>query len=116
MKETISYKMRGITWTLTELLEDLLYGAESMKTTTSILNQIAVFQTGCLCRILCIFWPQTISNAELYKRMETTPLSKVIKRKEMEMDGGVPRYHPKGCDEKDTSREEKKWARSIETW
>ena len=53
----------------------LLYGAESWKLTTTIISRIDVFQTRCLRRILRIFWPRTISNAELYRRTNTRPLS-----------------------------------------
>lgn len=46
----------------------LLYGAEAWKVTKTISNKLDTFQTRCLCRILCIFWPNTISNEELYKK------------------------------------------------
>ena len=58
----------------------LLYGAESWKVTNAITTRLDVFQTRCLRRILRIFWPNTISNEELYKRTNTIPLSPEIKR------------------------------------
>ena len=53
----------------------LLYGAESWKRTNSIVNKLDVFQTRCLRRILRIFWPRTISNADMYKSINTKSLS-----------------------------------------
>ena len=58
----------------------LLYSAESWKVTNAITTRLDVFQTRCLRRILRIFWPNTISNEELYKRTNTIPLSQEIKR------------------------------------
>lgn len=57
-----------------------LYGAESWKVTNAITTKLDVFQARCLRRILRIFWPNTISNEELYKRTNTIPLSQEIKR------------------------------------
>ncbi len=42
-------------------------------------NVLGVFQTRCLRRILKICWPRTISNDDLYRKTNMTPLSNVIK-------------------------------------
>ena len=72
----------------------LLYGAESWKLTTTIISRIDVFQTRCLRRILRIFWPRTISNAELYRRTNTRPLSTEIKERRWKWIGHVLRMQP----------------------
>jgi hypothetical protein len=44
----------------------LLYGAETWKTTKSLLHNLQVFINNCLRRILNIRWPEKISNKELW--------------------------------------------------
>ncbi len=46
----------------------LLYGAETWKNTKSLTNKIQVFTNKCLRSILKIWWPNKISNTELWKR------------------------------------------------
>ena len=46
------------------VLSALLYAAESWKVTKLICHMLEVFQNKCLRRILHIFWPNKISNAE----------------------------------------------------
>ena len=58
------------------VLSSLLYGTESWKMTKSISHKLEVFQNRCLCRILNIFWPNTISNIELHRRTTTNILPK----------------------------------------
>ncbi|VDP34518.1 unnamed protein product [Schistosoma margrebowiei] len=43
----------------------LLYGAETWRTTTTIIKKVQVFINSCLCKILNIHWPDTISNSLL---------------------------------------------------
>ncbi|VDP18325.1 unnamed protein product [Schistosoma margrebowiei] len=43
----------------------LLYGAETWRTTTTIIKKAQVFINSCLRRILNIYWPDTISNSLL---------------------------------------------------
>ena len=45
----------------------LLYGAESWKITKAISTKLDVFQRRCLRRILKIYWPNTITNKDLYR-------------------------------------------------
>ena len=47
------------------ILSTLLYGSECWRMTESDLNKLSTFHTKNLRRILCIFWPQTISNQDL---------------------------------------------------
>lgn len=46
----------------------LLYGSECWSVIKSGMKKIEVFHNNCLRRICNIFWPERISNAELYKK------------------------------------------------
>merc|ERR1711860_455626 len=59
----------------------LLYGAVSWKVTETVLRKIGVFQRKCLRSILRIFWPNVISNDDLYARTNFLPLTDVILKK-----------------------------------
>jgi len=69
----------------------LLYGAESWKVTKNITSKLDVFQTRCLRRILRIFWPNTISNEELHKMTNTSPISQEIRKRRWRWTGHVLR-------------------------
>ena len=102
----------------------LLYGAESWKVTTAITTRLDVFQTRCLRRILLIFFPNTISNKELYKRTNTTTLSQETKRRRWTWIGHVCRIHPTAIPmvglrwtptgNRKRSRSTEIWRRSVE--
>ena len=47
---------------------------------------LEVFQNKCLRRILHIFWPNKITNAELRDRTGMLPISLEVKKKNMEVD------------------------------
>ncbi|VDP40286.1 unnamed protein product [Schistosoma curassoni] len=51
----------------------LLYGAETWRTTKSIIQKIQVFINNCLRKILQIRWPDTISNNVLWERTNQIP-------------------------------------------
>ena len=55
-----------------------MYGAESWKMTKTISHKLEVFQNRCLHRILNIFWPNTISNAELHRRTTTKLITQEV--------------------------------------
>ena len=46
----------------------LLYGSETWKLTNQLKNRLQSFINNCLRRILRIFWPNTITNEELWER------------------------------------------------
>lgn len=48
----------------------LLYGAETWKGAKAISDKTDTFQTRCLRRLLRIFWPNAISNEDLYKKWQ----------------------------------------------
>ncbi|CAH8585876.1 unnamed protein product [Schistosoma margrebowiei] len=51
----------------------LLHGAESWRTTTTIIKKVQVFINGCLRKILNIHWPDTISNSLLWETTNQIP-------------------------------------------
>ncbi len=46
----------------------LLYSLETWKTTTNKLNKQQTFINCCLCHLLGVYWPDTITNANLWDR------------------------------------------------
>jgi hypothetical protein len=57
----------------------LLYGAETWKTTKSLLHNLQVFINNCLRRILNIRWPEKISNKELWQKTNQPPVEEELK-------------------------------------
>ncbi|XP_048759469.1 uncharacterized protein LOC125669065 [Ostrea edulis] len=102
----------------------LLYGVESWKVTKSIVLRLDVFQTKCLRRILKVFWPNTISNKDLYQRTSTSPISEMIKMRRWKWIGHVHRmgatsipkiamrWTPAG--KRNRGRPKETWRRSVE--
>ena len=75
------------------VLSTLLYGAESWKMTKTISHKLEVFQNRCLCRILNIFWPNTISTAELH-RTTTKLITQEVQMRRWRWIGHVLRMAP----------------------
>ena len=73
------------------VLSILLYGSKSWKMTKTINHRLEVFQNRRLCKILKIFWPNTISSAELHRRTSTQPITLEIKRRRWQWIGHVLR-------------------------
>ena len=67
------------------VLSTILYGAESWKMTKTISHKLEVFQNISLRRIFNIFWPNTISNAELHRRTTTKLITQEVDA-QVEMD------------------------------
>ena len=59
----------------------LLYGSETWKVAKTTTSKLQVFVNRCLRRILNIYWPEVISNEELWRRAEETEISIQIKRR-----------------------------------
>ncbi|VDP46317.1 unnamed protein product [Schistosoma margrebowiei] len=59
----------------------LLYGAETWRTTKTIIQKIQVFINSCLRKILQIRWPDTISNNVLWERTNQIPAEEEIRKK-----------------------------------
>ncbi|KAI8427072.1 hypothetical protein MSG28_014711 [Choristoneura fumiferana] len=56
----------------------LLFGCETWKETKGLTNKLQVFVNKCLRSILRIFWPNTISNEDLWKRCHQIPIKREI--------------------------------------
>ena len=63
------------------VLNVLLYAAESWKVAKGICQMLEVFQNKCLRKILRIYWPNKISNTELHERTGMQPISLEVKRR-----------------------------------
>ena len=60
------------------VLAVLLYGAETWKMTKHDAWRLDRFQRGCLRKIFPIFWPENITNKDLYKKAGMMPVSDMI--------------------------------------
>ncbi|VDP32525.1 unnamed protein product [Schistosoma margrebowiei] len=63
-----------------QALTFLLYGAETWRTTTTIIKKVQVFINSCLHKILNTHWPDTISNSLLWERTHQLPAEEEIRR------------------------------------
>ncbi|VDP06697.1 unnamed protein product [Schistosoma margrebowiei] len=59
----------------------LLYVAETWRTTTTINKKVQVFINSCLCKILNVHWPDTVSNSLLWERTNQLPAEEEIRKR-----------------------------------
>jgi len=59
----------------------LLYGAETWRTTKRTTQKVQTFINSCLRKILRIFWPDKISNRELWEKTKQKPVEEDIKHR-----------------------------------
>ena len=59
----------------------LLYGAETWLTNKQLIQKLQTFINKCLRRILRIYWPQIISNQELWEKIAQEPIEITVKRR-----------------------------------
>ncbi|VDP55485.1 unnamed protein product [Schistosoma margrebowiei] len=59
----------------------LLYGAETSRTTKTIIKHVQVFINNCLRTILNIYWPDTVSNSLLWEKTNQLPAEGEIRRR-----------------------------------
>ncbi|VDP06074.1 unnamed protein product [Schistosoma mattheei] len=60
----------------------LLYGAETWRTTTTIIKMAQVFINSCPRKILNIHWPDTINNSLLWGKTSQLPVEEEIRRRQ----------------------------------
>jgi hypothetical protein len=101
----------------------LLYGCETWLVTEGIKRKLQVFVNRCLRRILRIFWPNTISNAELWERANMTDINTTIRRRKYGWIGHTLRkpseevchralqYNPQGS--RPVGRPKNTWRRTV---
>ena len=76
------------------VLSVLLYAAESWKVAKGICHMLEVFHNKCLRKILHIFWPNKITNAELHDRTRMLPISLEVQKRRWRWIGHVNRMPP----------------------
>ena len=76
------------------VLTTALYGSETWKDTAAVRKLTDPFHTKCLRKILNISWKDRITNVEVYRRTEETPLSNKIFTKRTSFAGHVLRLPP----------------------
>ena len=69
----------------------LLYGSECWRETQADMNKLSSFHNGCLRKICKIFWPEIISNADLFKKTNSLDIVIEIRRRRMRWLGHVLR-------------------------
>ena len=87
----------------------LLYGSETWKTTKSLQSKLQVFVNKCLRYILKIWWPNKITNEELWRKTNQEDITSTIRRQKWNWIGHTLRkdsatnitrqaldYNPKG--------------------
>ncbi|VDP17039.1 unnamed protein product [Schistosoma margrebowiei] len=65
----------------TNVKKVLLYGAETWRTTTTIIKKVQIFINKCLSKKLNIHWPYTISNSLLWEKTNQLPTEKEIRKR-----------------------------------
>ena len=68
-----------------------LYGSECWRLTEKDLSKLSTFHTKSLRRILLIFWPNVISNKDLFERCGTEPMATILMRRRWRWIGHVTR-------------------------
>ena len=63
------------------VLTTLLYGSECWHLTEKDLSKLSKVHTKSLWRILCYFWPNVISNNDLFERYGTEPMATILMRR-----------------------------------
>ena len=76
------------------VLSVLLYEAEMWRATTTDLNKLDVFRRTCLRRVLRKFWPNHLSNEELYEATGSAPVSALIRVRRWRCIGHILRTSP----------------------
>lgn len=69
----------------------LLYGAECWRVTQRDSQRLSGFQTSCLRKICRIYWPQMITNKQLYQRTGPQDITSVIMQRKWRWLGHVIR-------------------------
>ena len=102
----------------------LLYGCETWGISVGSMKKLQVFCNRCLRRICKIFWPQTVSNSDLYALTKTKPISKEISKRKWRWIGHVLRrpsdniaqqaldWNPQGS--RRPGRPSNTWRRTVE--
>ena len=106
-------------------LSTLLYGSECWRITRYDITRLSTFHTKCLRRMLRIFWPNTISNRELFACTHQEDMETVIMRRRFRWLGHDLRKEPDSITrtalhwtpegKRKRGRPRNTWRRTIET-
>ena len=103
----------------------LLYGAETWRTTKTIIKKVQTFINSCLRRILQIRWPEVISNTDLWQRTNQQSAEDEIRKRRWRWIGHTLRkppnnvtrqalkWNPQG--KRKRGRPRNTWRRDLET-
>ena len=72
----------------------LLYGSECWRIVKKDINKVNAFHNSCLRRICNIFWPNKISNNDLYQKTGCTSMEQEIKKRRLRWLGHVLHMSP----------------------
>lgn len=101
-----------------------LYGSETWRLNQTTINKIQTFINRCLRRILNIYWPNTISNEDLWIKTKQEPIEIQIKRRKWKWIGHTLRkptqtitrqaisWNPQG--KRKRGRPKNTWRRELE--
>jgi hypothetical protein len=84
-----------------------LYGAETWRTTKTTIKKVQTFINSCLRGILKIRWSVTISNKDLWERINQVPAEEEIRRRRWRWIGHTLRKPPTNITRQESSGEEK---------
>lgn len=93
-KSTIISTKTKINLFKSNVLSVLLYSCETWLTTTALNAKLQGFTNRCLRSILKIWWPNVISNDDLYRKCNIDPISSIIKRRKWKWIGHTLRKDP----------------------
>ena len=103
----------------------LLYGSETWKVTADISKKLQVFVNRCLRRIMGVWWPEVMSNEELWHITGQLPINTEIKKRKWKWightlrkgEGAVERealeWNPQG--RRKRGRPKNSWRRTVES-
>ena len=106
------------------VLSTLLYSSECWRMTEKHLSKLSAFHTRNLRKILCIFWPNTISNQQLLARTNLESRATIITRRRWRWIGHIMRkeqdditktalhWTPEG--KRKRGRPKETWRRTVE--
>lgn len=103
----------------TNIISVVLYGSETWALTKKQATQIQTFVNKCLRRIMNIYWPNQISNKELWQITKQEPIETSIKRKKWKWIGHTLRKPPTDITRQAldyTIRGKRKQGRPTLTW
>ena len=102
----------------------LLYGAETWRMTETIKQKLQTFSNRCLRRIMGIFWPQWVTNEELWRMTDQKPMDWEVRARKWRWIGHTLRKEPQNitrqalqwnpAGRRSRGRPKQTWRRTVE--